>query len=966
MGKIKCVKLLILMTLMTIMSFQGIPGTNIDWALNVNAKIQYSVAHEYDGAPAYDCVAFARYMVPSLPGGLGDLAGKEAIINSDTPVAGAISIESGSSSLGHVAYVESVNGNQITTLHGGFYDSDSASYLGETVNGDHIVRKTGTAAELGIIGYYVPNGGSGSNPVVPDTSSWTTSVDNLTETNAKLSARYNAGYTVQFQYAGCNIFDENGNMIAQAGEDTSVNNSYIDIWYDINSETHQKLTLQAGTTYKYQFYATYGGVDHFSPMYSFKTPGDESEPVIQGPDEIVLNMGYIEDLSCTVGGDSSNISYTSLDTDIVIIDSYEDDFWVESVSPGETIIRATYECNNKTYYKDIKCVVRALKFYEGIGSGLGTMDSKDAKVVQFDVYMKEGQENFTLTISTSVDFEGKEIKTEETLLVNKLGYNKFFYVIERSNYHNAEGDYTTIAVLKNGNGEILEKETTTYNFKDYDDAYCMSVGINEEVDVVEESGFTEIAYSKFVVWTYSLYNSKYSIGEVEKKAGENVVIGVKEGRVYGAFVELKSGKRTMLIIDVIDSYDDSIIDDLDTIHKEEVDEAVASSCTEKGKTEGSHCSVCGEVLVEQKEIVATGHTEVTDEAVVSTCTEKGKTEGKHCSVCGEVLVVQEEIASTGHTEVTDEAVAPTCTETGKTEGKHCSVCETVIVEQKEIAATQHLWDEGKVTKEASVTAEGEKLYTCKNCGTTKTEKISKLPSNNNNETEEPDNSDDENTTESNDNVTVGYVVNNRDDGTEYKVTKTNGGTPTVEFTKYDGTESSIVIPDVIKINGVSYKVTSIADNAFKNNKTVTYVIIGNNVKIIGKNAFSGCKNLKTVIIGKNVTTIGSKAFYNCKSLTKITIPSKVTKIDSYAFKNCKKLSSVTIGKSVKTIGKEAFRGCSKLKSITIKSKKLKTVGKNAFKGIKSSAKIKVPSSKLKSYKKLLKDKGQGKKVKITK
>lgn len=42
------------------------------------------------------------------------------------------------------------------------------------------------------------------------------------------------------------------------------------------------------------------------------------------------------------------------------------------------------------------------------------------------------------------------------------------------------------------------------------------------------------------------------------------------------------------------------------------------------------------------------------------------------------------------------------------------------------------------------------------------------------------------------------------------------------------------------------------------------------------------------------------------------------------------------------------------------------IGKNAFKGISVKAKIKVSSSKLKAYKKLLRNKGQGKKVKITK
>ena len=39
-----------------------------------------------------------------------------------------------------------------------------------------------------------------------------------------------------------------------------------------------------------------------------------------------------------------------------------------------------------------------------------------------------------------------------------------------------------------------------------------------------------------------------------------------------------------------------------------------------------------------------GHTEVVDKAVPATYTSEGKTEGKHCSVCGEVLVAQKPVA----------------------------------------------------------------------------------------------------------------------------------------------------------------------------------------------------------------------------------------------------------------------------------------------------------------------------------
>ena len=76
-----------------------------------------------------------------------------------------------------------------------------------------------------------------------------------------------------------------------------------------------------------------------------------------------------------------------------------------------------------------------------------------------------------------------------------------------------------------------------------------------------------------------------------------------------------------------------------------------------------------------------GHTIVADAAVAATCTATGLSEGSHCSICGEVMVAQIETPKAGHTVVTDVAVAPTVTSTGLTEGSHCSVCGKVIVAQ---------------------------------------------------------------------------------------------------------------------------------------------------------------------------------------------------------------------------------------------------------------------------------------------
>ena len=73
-------------------------------------------------------------------------------------------------------------------------------------------------------------------------------------------------------------------------------------------------------------------------------------------------------------------------------------------------------------------------------------------------------------------------------------------------------------------------------------------------------------------------------------------------------------------------------------HKPVVDDAVAATCTEAGLTEGSHCSVCNEVLVAQQEVKALGH------AVTSTRYEEkdgALVKVQECSRCGVVETVME-------------------------------------------------------------------------------------------------------------------------------------------------------------------------------------------------------------------------------------------------------------------------------------------------------------------------------------
>ena len=179
---------------------------------------------------------------------------------------------------------------------------------------------------------------------------------------------------------------------------------------------------------------------------------------------------------------------------------------------------------------------------------------------------------------------------------------------------------------------------------------------------------------------------------------------------------------------------------------------------------------------------------------------------------------------------------------------------------------------------------------------------------------------------------------------EYEITASSMEKCTVSYIKNeDSKASTVVIPDTLVINGLSYKVTCIGKDAFKNNKKLKKVKIGKNVKIIENNAFYGCKNLNSISLDNQICKIGSKAFYKCTALKKVIIPSKVEKI-----------------------GKQAFYGCKNLKNITIKTKKLtkKNIGSKAFKGINTKAKIKVPKGKSKTYKMVLRSKGIGLKVSV--
>ena len=134
-------------------------------------------------------------------------------------------------------------------------------------------------------------------------------------------------------------------------------------------------------------------------------------------------------------------------------------------------------------------------------------------------------------------------------------------------------------------------------------------------------------------------------------------------------------------------------------------------------------------------------------------------------------------------------------------------------------------------------------------------------------------------------------------GASYQVTSAAEKNPTVVYKGSKKQKASVTIPDTVTIDKVTYKVTSIAANAFKNNK-----------------------KLKKVVIGKNVTKIGKKAFYGCSKLKKITVKTtKLTKknVGSQAFKGIHKKAAFKVPKKKISSYRKVFRARGAAKTIKV-------------------------------------------------
>lgn len=209
--------------------------------------------------------------------------------------------------------------------------------------------------------------------------------------------------------------------------------------------------------------------------------------------------------------------------------------------------------------------------------------------------------------------------------------------------------------------------------------------------------------------------------------------------------------------------------------------------------------------------------------------------------------------------------------------------------------------------------------------------------------------------------------------------------------------TSVTIPSQVAINGITYKVSSIAEKALTGNKKITSISIPDSVTEIGKYAFKGCTSLVKASGCKKVRMIYEEAFYGCTSLTtvggtsyRITLPSaemigvrsfrdvssvrriyisspELTTIKKGAFRGCTSAYKFnTVSQKLNTIGKYAFYGDSSLKTLIFRSTELtkSKVGSKAFKGIKSTAAFSVQANYMEAYRSIFRNSGAAGTIKM--
>ena len=363
------------------------------------------------------------------------------------------------------------------------------------------------------------------------------------------------------------------------------------------------------------------------------------------------------------------------------------------------------EINNKTFEGCTS--LKSINIPEGI-TRIGAYAFKSTAVERFDLPQ-------SLVSIGSEAFKGKNSIIQVPDSVTTIESNAFdqgdTILAERGTFAHNYALKNNIKFVATDTVKIAlsPKKTTyiegeTFNKEDLVVTAFFEDGTSEEVEYYEIDGFESTVGKKTITVSYYNYSLTYEIDVVEKQ-----VIDLKVEQKDDVYYERDPFGRSSFIVTAY--YDNGKSEEIYNYIVIDFDTSSAGTKTGVFEYGGYQTSFSFNVQHKWKDFVI----EYKD------C----KSEGIKTLYCQYCDAEKKEIAPPGHTIVIDKAVAPTCEKTGYTEGKHCSLCGEVIIARKIIPATAHSY-KNHILKSPTCTEDGQRKYTCRDCGYSYTNTIPKI------------------------------------------------------------------------------------------------------------------------------------------------------------------------------------------------------------------------------------------------
>lgn len=408
--------------------------------------------------------------------------------------------------------------------------------------------------------------------------------------------------------------------------------------------------------------------------------------------------------------------------------------------------------------------------------------------------------------------------------------------------------------------------TISYKVSDSKKADGTAADDDNSVIKVSDTGVVTIVGAGSATVTVSLSETKCYTGAAEQTITVTVNKAPKPPKMPGSIMHPAHSKNKVGDVELPQGWAWADSDKEITL---EDGKAVTATANYVGSDAGNYKNESVEITLTRSEC---DHpkTELKN-AKPATCKETGYTGDTYCVKCEELVVSGTEIPLGKH-----QGGKATCT--------HQAVCTVCGASYGDLDSSNHTFGEWKVVVAATTTEEGKKERSCV-CGYKETADIPKLdvqtpgtpstPAPGTPSTPAPETP----STPAPETPAVktpkkGDIVTDDKKTGSYIITSSEKKEVAYKAPANKNAKT-ITIPATIKVKGVTYKVTKIADNSFKNNNKITKITIGENIVSIGKNAFYGCKKLKTITIrSKKLTskTVSKNAFKGLTKITTIKVP----------------------------------------------------------------------------------------------